>query len=408
MRNFSEIKKHLPAREFSKVIRFNSKDYILHSLYDSPDERTPVDNREQRRNIYKSHSIDDDQTWNDINDGVGNFVNEGFLKSAQQIYNKIQSEPEKKSEIKNILKLNVYTSDGENIEIDNSKDRIKNILLCMIKKLMKCDYMKKYKSVDDYVYGFGTNQYVFPMDKITFTNGVISFWPKKGGDLKLRINFIDNVSDPNFVFIHDNISINNKSSIVLTYEEFQKLLTYDVVTIKNKDVIEYYSYFVPQVINQFIENNVHLYIFERRTNISSDILNIGLNEWKEINMYFLRNKEDKTPESIMEYIKRFIKINKYTLSYSEDKEKYTDDDVYIAIGGNSAKDKKFTDGLKYAYLFSEQINNKEDEMIFSKFHTKSETGRNLERNLIFIPMTRFIMLLPVFYMYMFDDGLYSK
>lgn len=153
MRNFTKY--HLPSKEFSKIVRFNGRDYILHSVYDDTQEFNFDDEIDR---ITKARRTEIDMNtipWFRVQRKIRR-INEDFFDDMDDI----EQEIEIKQDDSNLYNFTIYDKDNNSVSVKLSEDNTKNAIFYLyINFIVFAGEPEDYTSVDDFIYKSGAKNY---------------------------------------------------------------------------------------------------------------------------------------------------------------------------------------------------------------------------------------------------------
>lgn len=249
---------HMPSSEWSKIVRFNGRDYLMKSVYD---RNTELD-------------IDDDELWNRehaINEDFFDDFGEDLLVNNQ------------KSAKQKVIEGSDYpmmTASGDVFDVSMSDDEIKNAIFHLIVNFVTVYDSTGFTNVDNFLYESGKmghiNSYKLAFDDIVYENGTFSFVPKnaqerRSGKGYLQIYFTGE-REANFRIDCPDISFHRPTSQVnINYEQLCDLISIQTSGILRKKATEYYGQTLQMMFNELMRENVGLTLVRRKANLPGGV-----------------------------------------------------------------------------------------------------------------------------------------
>ena len=167
MRNRSK-RFHVPSQEWSKIVRFNSQDYLLKSVYDKDEDiegDTEFKNEIDPDNpLAPTGTILDELPWNRKRRKKNpKRVNEDFFDDMEELGLPSQDDPEAAAqelkkmvdrELEADLEYIFYDTDGNQKTLKMSPDKFRNVIMFLLQGIIAIP-KDDAESVDNYVYSSG-------------------------------------------------------------------------------------------------------------------------------------------------------------------------------------------------------------------------------------------------------------
>jgi len=252
MRNFTKY--HLPSKEFSKIVRFNGRDYILHSVYDDTQEFNFDDEIDR---ITKARRTEIDMNtipWFRVQRKTRR-INEDFFDDMDDI----EQEIEIKQDDSNLYNFTIYDKDNNSVSVKLSEDNTKNAIFYLyINFIVFTGEPEDYTSVDDFIYKSGAKNYQMDFSDIEYSDGM--YIVTVGGSVNRGFIKAYFKSDNDIIFmIHKSgISNVNKQHSILSYFDFCSIQKYNRANLKAKKCTNYYEANVMRVCELFKKYNINV------------------------------------------------------------------------------------------------------------------------------------------------------
>ena len=278
MRNRTLHRKHNISREWSKILRFNGRDYPMNAVYDR-DPGMDLDDE-----VYNNeHELD--PSPEDLETGISLEeipwmrhmsrssrpvrIDESFFDDfAEEIF----QEQNKKTAAQVLAERAPYPMTDENgndFDVKISDDTIKNSIFYLISNVVIVENSDGFNSIDDFLVTGGKvndiNSYKMMISGIVYRYSQFYFIAERsshGGSKYLQIYFTTE-KDAIFRIYCPNISFKRpKDQIVMNYDKFREVISLDTNLGRKKPVDEYIPSLMNEYIRQAIEYNVSVTLLE--------------------------------------------------------------------------------------------------------------------------------------------------
>ncbi len=419
MRNNSKRYKHrhLPSREWKKVVRFNGRDYLMNTVYDKT-SGLDFDDDELWNN---EHSLSNDDyndcgisvnelPWMNISTSSRRPINEDFFDDFGEEL--LQDE---ETNVVDKIANNGYpvmTVDGELFDVDMSEDSIKNAIFTLIYNFISVSNTDDFNSIDDILYVTGRmndiNSYKMAFDEIIYSYGSFKFVVRSASkknspqDGYLTIYF---TNEHNAIFRIDYpeiISYHRPTrSIELNYEQLCNTINVKTNYILKKTVDEYYSQTLREVFDAYMSQGISLTLLRRKYDLNPSVFSQVKNPIADAS--FIKNNfsvvEKYSPKKPGDYsvlescLNRCMQDIKMINNGSETNVR--DDEFYILIGNRETYIKNLTESVwldlkKRSNVFGAS------NFIPVRFYTSDPNLPviKIEHNMILVPFTAFSSACP--------------
>lgn len=255
MRNFTKY--HLPSKEFSKIVRFNGRDYILHSVYDDTQEFNFDDEIDR---ITKASTEIDMNTipWFKVQRKTRR-INEDFFDDMDDI----EQEIEIKQDDSTLYNFTIYDKDNNSVSVKLSEDNTKNAIFYLYINFIVFDGdPEDYTSVDDFIYQSGSKNYQMDISSLEYSDGM--YIVSVGGivDRGYIKAYFESDNDITFMISYrgGRISYINKQHSILSYFDFCSIQKYNRANLKAKKSSNYYEANMMRVCELFKKYNINVTI----------------------------------------------------------------------------------------------------------------------------------------------------
>ena len=288
MRNNSKKykRRHLPQSEWSKILRFNGKDYLMKTVYDKSSE-LDIDDDEQWNAEHSLETNDIEKSMISVNDlpwmkqvpSGTKRINEDFFDDFGEdvLVNNQKSAKQKVIERSDYPML---TADGEAFDVEMSSDEIKNAIFHLIVNFITVYSPEGFKSVDNFLYETGRmndiNSYKMAFDELLYSNGTFSFVPKnalsKGKSTGWLQIYFTGERDANFRIDLPNISVHRPTQQVnMNYESLCDLINVETAGILRKKAADYYSQTLRMLFDSYMRESIGLTLVRRTGNFGNAV-----------------------------------------------------------------------------------------------------------------------------------------
>lgn len=272
-------KYHHPAQEWSKIVRFNGRDYPMNAVYDR-DPGMDLDDE-----VYNNeHELDpspedletgislDELPWMRQVSRIGHRtlkIDESFFDDfAEEIF----QEQNKKTAAQVLAERAPYPMTDENgndFDVRMSEDRIKNSIFYLISNVVIVESGDGFDSIDDFLVTGGKvndiNSYKMMISGIVYRYSQFYFIADRsshGGSKYLQIYFTTE-KDAILRIYYPGISLRRpKDQIVMNYDKFREIISIDTNIGRRKEVDDYLNGLMSSYINQAVNMNVSVTLLE--------------------------------------------------------------------------------------------------------------------------------------------------
>lgn len=401
---------NLPTKEFSKVVRFNNKDYLLHSVYDGEPEIEYDDKFERElKKVFLTNTVFDEVPWYRNVHKRPRRLMEDFFDDLDDIAQEIVNQEEDILDDPSNNSYFINLENGENVEVHFSDDSIKNaIFYLLINFMVVSDNVgdKEYPNVDDYIYNSGKmnnmTAYKIDISDIRYENG--SYKIVIGGETNgfLQVYFVD-AHNANFKIVFKNINVRRPGNLaVFTYQQFCNFLRCDRITLRAKTADEYYKPILLDLMTQYQKAGVNLTLCKAKSPVEEKFFGHTTSEkfvpafFKPVAKYG-KTQADYTP---------LINLVDTDIANIEDvydngsSDLFANDDYYVLIGGNESYIRNIQSSI-WANRHNAAIS--ADKYIRIAFKTQDPELRTnwITHNMMLIPFSRFVAASPALLTHMF-------
>ena len=430
MRNRSK-RFHLPSQEWSKIVRFNSQDYLMRSVYDKDQDIEGDANLKSE--IDTDNPIAPTGTVLDelpINKALMKCrrprkVNEDFMDDMEEFGFDTQEEVEQ--EVQKIVDAEVASQltyiftdiDGNQKELQMSPDNFRNVIMFLLQGVIAFHPQDTATSVDKYVYASGrmNNLFAYRMNvfDIKCVGGVPKFIISQTDDSNRRGGYINvhftEERDAVISISFPGVGYKRPFSLVsMSYEDFCEFLPYDRITGKVKPIELYYEHLLTTVLDKIRIAGSGVTLMEnlnddgglKRIIAGGRQVNRGtLNaEFLKQNFRPLQKFSQKSMGD-MNVLKDAID---YEMSQIENivrndvKERITEAKYYVMIGGSETLFDRLREskwGGSYGCALPDS------QCLYVQLFTQDPqvSTKRIEHNLILLPLSVFISRLPALWLW---------
>jgi hypothetical protein len=266
MRNRSKRYRNLGS-EWSKIVRFNSQDYLMKSLYDDEFTSSDIDTEGP---LSMTGTVLDELPWNrPVKKRTIVKVNEDFMDDFMDDLGLTADTEEEKQELiaqqvddelASSLEYIFRTESGGEYTIKMSQDRFRNVIMFMLNSMTIISAGAIGESVEDFVYASGCLNGLF-----SYRLNVVGVKVVGGCPLFIISDFNQNGINNGYISVHFTeerdavISVSYPgiaykrpfSLITMPYDVFCEMLPADRITGKRKDPSEYYKMLMGRLIDKF-------------------------------------------------------------------------------------------------------------------------------------------------------------
>ena len=439
MRNRSK-RFHVPSQEWSKIVRFNSQDYLLRSVYDrnndlASDGLSPDEMEVEFPQQPETKTVLDELPWVRCarRRKTSVRVNEDFMDDMEEFgfpSDEDADTEEKRDEIVHQmvsdeldkdLSYTFRTKSGQERQIRFSGDKYRNVIMFLLSNIISLADWCTADEIDDYVYASGRLNGLYAYRVNIIREGVEC----KGGIPHFIISDNDNKTGQGGGYINVHFTEERDAVIsvsypgiaykrpftlvTLQYADFCDLLPVDRITGRKKDFSEYHWMLMETMLENYMTVGAGFTLMKRvsnfqwRGNLNSYncLINIGLmKQWfQTITKFSSKSQGDKNAlrqamDSDMEIV-NFIWNNSQAGCGTIQE----DDEYYVMIGASETLFERFREsvwGSQFGAALSER------DCIWVQFFTQHPeiSTKKVEHNAILLPLSNYVAVLPALVMWM--------
>lgn len=430
MRNRSK-RFHLPSQEWSKIVRFNSQDYLLRSVYDKDqdvDGDTELKNETDPDNpITPTGTVLDELPVNKMvmKRRRPHRVNEDFMDDMEEFG--FETPEELEQEVQKIVDAEVASQmtyiftdyNGNQKELQMSPDNFRNVIMFLLQGVIAIHPQDTATSVDKYVYASGRMNNLFAYRMNVFDIKCVGGVPKfivsstdysnrRGGYINVHFTEErDAVISINF----DGIGYKRPFSLVtMTYEDFCEFLPYDRITGKVKPKKIYYEHLLITVLEKIRSVGSGLTLME------------NLNEDGGLKIVFVAGRQTSRGVRNAEFLKQNFKpLQKYSqksmgdmnmlydaideemnqiefIARGDSNEPIKDAKYYVMIGGSETLFDRLRESV-WGGTYGCAV--PDSQCLYVQLFTQDPkvSTKRIEHNLILLPLSVFVTRLPAFWLW---------
>ena len=420
MRNRSKRYRN-PGGEWSKIVRFNSQDYLMKSLYD--DDFTSSDT-DAEGPLSMTGTVLDELPWNrPVRKRTIIKVNEDFMDDFMDDLGLTADTEEEKQELiaqqvddelTSSLEYIFRTESGGEYTIKMSRDRFRNVIMFMMNSMTIISAGATGESVEDFVYASGRLNGLFSyrlnVVDVKVVGGcplfIISDFNQKGiNNGYISVHFTEE-RDAVISVSYPGIAYKRPFSLItMPYDVFCEILPTDRITRNRKDPSEYYKTLMDRLIDKFQEIDAGLTLMKSnadsiRTGNTVDDPSVIKRNFTPVAKYSAKTPGDRSV--LFSAMDRDIPQAEAFYQNSDEGcgPIQNADDYFVMIAGSETYYERLIKSV-WASPGRGAAMNYHDYIHFRFFTRHPEIStKKIEHNAIIMPLANFITVLPTLVMQM--------
>ena len=427
MRNRSK-RFHLPSQEWSKIVRFNSQDYLLRSVYDKDED---IEGDTELKNeidpdspLAPTGTILDELPWNrKRRKKHAKRVNEDFFDDMEELGLPSQDNPEAAAqelkkmvdkELEADLEYIFHDTEGNQKSLKMSPDKFRNVIMFLLQGIIAIHPQDNAESIDDYVYSSGrlNNMFMYRMNIIDvkcvggvprFTISQTDNSNRRGG--YINIHFTEE-KDAVISISYPAIGYKRPFSLVsFDYEAFCEFLPYDRITGKKKATVPYYSWLLNSVLEHIKNAGSGLTLMKRLgdlNDLEKEIAKCYDGKFIKENFKPLQKYNRKCAGDMNVLLDALNDVSSQVDfiydSMGSQEDYFADDEFYVMIAGSETLFERLEDSV-WGGRFGCAI--PYSKSLHAKLFTQDPevSTKRIEHNILIVPLSFFVSRLPALWLW---------